>query len=249
MGLLGPDGVRDGPRTGQGILSSAPGAVEEGSPGWEDRRVHPWTVVLPLKGGPAAKSRLGAGPDLAAAVAADTLDAVLACRVVGAVVVVTADGATAAAARAAGALVTRERRPGAGLVEAVRDGVEQAARRPGPAAVLLGDLPALRPDDLAEALRAAARALRRRPARAMAAVPDADGTGTVLLAARAAADLDPAFGPDSLAAHVRRGAVRLDLDLPRLRRDVDTPADLAEALALGAGPRTVALADRARGRV
>ena len=79
----------------------------------------------------------------------------------------------------------------------------------------------------------------------MVVVPDAEGSGTVLLAGRTPADLDPAFGPDSLTEHVRRGAVRLDLDLPRLRRDVDTPADLDQALALGVGPRTAtALHDR-----
>jgi 2-phospho-L-lactate guanylyltransferase len=44
---------------------------------------------------------------------------------------------------------------------------------------------------------------------------------------------------------VRRGASRLDLALPRLRRDVDTPADLEAALALGVGPRTAtAVRDR-----
>jgi 2-phospho-L-lactate/phosphoenolpyruvate guanylyltransferase len=66
-----------------------------------------------------------------------------------------------------------------------------------------------------------------------------------LLAAATPGALQPAFGPGSLAAHVRRGAVPLDLDLPRLRRDVDTPADLDEALALGVGPRTAtAVRDR-----
>jgi len=79
----------------------------------------------------------------------------------------------------------------------------------------------------------------------MAAVPDADGTGTVLLAARTPARLDPAFGPVSFAEHLRRGAVPLPLDLPRLRRDVDTPADLDAALALGVGARTAsALSER-----
>jgi 2-phospho-L-lactate guanylyltransferase len=104
--------------------------------------------------------------------------------------------------------------------------------------VLLGDVPALRPEDLSVALHALQTALAAHRAATMAAVPDAEGSGTVLLGARAAGDLVPAFGPDSLARHVRRGAVRLDLDLPRLRRDVDTPADLAQALSLGAGPRT-----------
>ena len=46
-------------------------------PGHRDRLTR-WTLVLPVKGGPLAKSRLGARPELAAAIALDSLDAVLA---------------------------------------------------------------------------------------------------------------------------------------------------------------------------
>ena len=222
-----------------------------------------WALILPLKGGPAAKSRLGGGPALARAIAMDCLETVLACTDVRQVLVVTADPGTATEATTAGADVVRERRPGAGLVAAVRDGV--AAAPGGPAAVLLGDLPALRPADLTLALRTLATALDAGPtepaepaaepteppiAPLMAAVPDAEGTGTVLLAALAAHRLDPAFGPDSLSAHRRRGAVvvvpDLGPDAARLRRDVDTPADLDVALRLGVGPRTAAALRRAR---
>jgi 2-phospho-L-lactate/phosphoenolpyruvate guanylyltransferase len=205
-----------------------------------------WTVVLPLKGGAAAKSRLGGGRMLAEAIASDCLESVLGCRSVRRTLVVTADAATFELARLAGAEVVGEQLPGAGLVAAVRDGIRAAAEWPGPVAVLLGDLPALRPQDLAAGLGAAGEALRRHPASPMAALPDADGSGTVLLAARAAHHLDPAFGEGSLAEHLRRGAARIDLDAPRLRRDVDTPADLGLALALGCGPRTAALAPRPR---
>jgi 2-phospho-L-lactate guanylyltransferase len=200
--------------------------------------VTPWTLVLPVKGGPRAKSRLGAAPAVAAAIALDCLDAVLACPAVGACIVVSADVGVQRAARLAGAMVVGESRP-AGLVAAIGDGLAAAGRRPWcarPAAVLLPDLPALRPEDLQSALAAAGSALAAGPL--MAAVPDADGTGTVLLAARTPARLDPAFGPGSFAEHLDRGAVPLPLDLPRLRRDVDTPADLDAALALGVGPRT-----------
>jgi 2-phospho-L-lactate guanylyltransferase len=206
-----------------------------------------WTLVLPVKGGPRAKTRLGAPPSVAAALALDCLDAVLACDAVRNCVVVSADRATQRSARLAGAKVVTESRPGSGLIAAVADGLAATSRRPWcgrPAAVLLADLPALRPEDLRAALDAARTALHggRAP---MAAVPDADGTGTVLLAARTPARLDPAFGPDSFAEHLRRGAVPLPLDLPRLRRDVDTPGDLDAALALGVGPRTAsALAER-----
>jgi len=208
-----------------------------------------WTLVLPVKGGAGAKSRLGAPPALATAIALDCLDAVLGCPDVARVVVVTADDAAAADARAAGADVVRESDPGAGLRAALRDGLAAAE---GPVAVLLADLPALRPADLSTALRAAARALHepdagRDPAAdaasgapAMAFVPDADRTGTVLLAGLDPAAVRPAFGPGSAAGHARSGARRLDLPLPRLRRDVDTREDLATALALGVGPRTAA---------
>jgi 2-phospho-L-lactate guanylyltransferase len=204
-----------------------------------------WTLVLPVKGGALAKSRLGARPEVAAALALDCLDAVLACPAVGRVLVVTSDPTMRAAARTLGAHVVPEARPGAGLVPAVNAGVRVASLAcAGPTAVLLADLPALRPEDLAVALGAVDAELRDEAA-SMAAVPDAEGSGTVLLAARTPADLDPAFGPDSLAEHMRRGAAPLDLDLPGLRRDVDIPADLEAALALGVGPRTAsAVRDR-----
>jgi 2-phospho-L-lactate guanylyltransferase len=199
-----------------------------------------WTVVLPLKGGTAAKSRLGGPPDLARALALDTLDAILAARCVGRVLVVTADDATAAESAALGAAVVAERRPGAGLLSALADGLAAAAPRAS-VAVILGDLPALTPSDVDTALIACERAL---PPSGSVVVPDADGTGSVLLAGRRAADLEPAFGPGSADAHARRGAVRLDLALPRLRRDVDRPDDLAAATALGLGPRTRAVLAR-----
>lgn len=197
-----------------------------------------WTIVLPVKGGPTAKSRLGGPAELARAIVRDCLDAVTACPEVARVVVVTSDPAMARIAREVKADVVSERRPGAGLVDAVRDGVRAAGERPGPVAVLLPDVPAAGAQDVGRALRAVRAALTARPAAAMVVVPDAEGTGSVLLAARSADALDPAFGPDSAAEHTRRGAVRLDLDLPGLRRDVDTPADLCAVLALGAGPRT-----------
>jgi 2-phospho-L-lactate guanylyltransferase len=202
--------------------------------------------VLPVKGGPLAKSRLGARPEVAAAIALDCLEAVLASDAVARVLVVTSDPSMRAAARSLGAHVVPEARPGAGLVPAIAAGVRVAALAcAGPTAVLLADVPALLPADLDQALAAAGAQLFGEEAPRMVVVPDAEGSGTVLLAGRTPAELDPAFGPDSLTEHVRRGAVRLDLDLPRLRRDVDTPADLDQALALGVGPRTAtALHDR-----
>lgn len=204
-----------------------------------DRPVR-WTVVLPFKGGPGAKSRLAPPAGLADAIALDCLESTLAAASVATVVVVTADRELARAAEAAGARVRGESRPGAGLPAAVRDGLEGLE---GPCTVLLGDLPALRPTDLDEALHRAWEALTtpstadHRPP-GMVFVPDAEGTGTVLLAATGPDLLHPSFGADSARRHAAAGARRLDLELPRLRRDVDTRSDLATAHALGLGRRT-----------
>jgi 2-phospho-L-lactate guanylyltransferase len=103
-----------------------------------------------------------------------------------------------------------------------------------PIAVVPADLPALRPVDLAAALRAA-------PAGTLSYVADAAGTGTVLLAAADPEPLVPRFGPDSARAHTRAGAVPLLGDWPSLRRDVDTAADLAAATILGLGRYTATL--------
>jgi len=203
-----------------------------------------WTIVLPLKGGPAAKSRLAVLADdvslLATAIALDTLDAVRTAGSVGRVLAVTADADLAKACLDLGADVVEQSQPdpglpGGGLSGAIADGVSAAG---GPCAVLLGDLPALLPADLDLALAAAASELRGPGASPMVFVPDAEGTGTVLLAAGSPGALSPRFGPGSAQAHRDAGATDLPLALPRLRRDVDTPADLEAVLALGAGPRT-----------
>ncbi len=67
---------------------------------------------------------------------------------------------------------------------------------------------------------------------------DAAGTGTVLLAVPPGRPLDPRFGLGSAVAHADSGAIPLAGDWPGLRQDVDTPADLATVLELGAGRYT-----------
>ncbi|MFJ6953789.1 NTP transferase domain-containing protein, partial [Micromonospora aurantiaca (nom. illeg.)] len=112
---------------------------------------------MPVKRLGAAKSRLrGALPgvpheELALALAADTLRAVRACPAVAGVLVVTDDPRVAAAAGAAGARVAAD--PGGGLNAAFRHGAAVAGSRAAVAG-LTADLPALRPADLAAALRA-----------------------------------------------------------------------------------------------
>lgn len=128
------------------------------------------------------------------------------------------------------------------LNAALRHGAATAARRwPGTGlAALTADLPALSPSELAAALRSAAPG--DTPARA-SFVPDAAGVGTTMYAVPPGGEFRPLFGGASRARHAAAGAVELAFgDMTGLRRDVDTPDDLRAALALGAGPRTAALA-------
>jgi 2-phospho-L-lactate/phosphoenolpyruvate guanylyltransferase len=177
--------------------------------------------------------------------------AVLETAQVARVVVITSDPVAAAALGGLGALVVPDepRRalaggrppqtpPHDGLNAALRYGADFAAARwPGcGTAALSADLPALRPAELARALNAAA-------AFQTAFVADAAGDGTTLYTAVPGAAFRPAFGLASRARHAAGGAAELDLeDIPGLRRDVDTPADLRGAAALGLGPRTAPLA-------
>lgn len=199
-----------------------------------------WTVVVPVKRLDAAKSRLrGALPgvpheSLVLALAVDTVRAVLACGVAAEILVVTNDPRVAAVVRPAGALVVPDT-PDAGLNAAFRHGAAAAAA--ARVAGLTADLPALRPAQLAAALRAADAG----PPGVRRFVADAPGSGTVLLAAPPGMPLDPRFGDGSAGAHTASGALELCGDWPTLRRDVDTRDDLMAAARLGLGPRTAAL--------
>lgn len=200
-----------------------------------------WAVVVPVKGGSLAKSRLdppaGTRADLADAFARDTVAALLAADAVSTVLVVTGDPDVSRWVPAAGAHVVAD--PGGGLDAAVAEGVVAAARGGHPrVAVVLGDHPALRPRDVDAALAVAGRYDR-------AVVADADGTGTALLTGRTGAPLPTAFGAGSAAAHVALGHVRLDVVADGLRVDVDDAASLAVATALGVGAATRAALDRA----
>ncbi len=218
--------------------------------GWQDQPVQRevsswsagWALVLPVQRAGRAKSRLVA-PDgvdheaLARAIALDSLAAVRGSNLVGHRVVVTSDEVVGPAAAGAGDTVLVD--PGSGLSAAIRLAVSHVVKAlPGtPVAVLLADVPALHAAQLTEALRAVS-------VHRSAFVPDAEGTGTVLLAARDPADLRPAFGAESASRHEQGGATRLVLALPRLRRDVDTAAALAQAVELGVGPATRAALGR-----
>jgi 2-phospho-L-lactate guanylyltransferase len=190
-----------------------------------------WAVVVPVKGRAQGKSRLDVAPslreELALAFALDAVRAALAAAGVREVVVVT-PRADALRFRDLGAGVVTEP-ASSGLLPALAAGGAAVRSRALGVAFLLGDLPALRPEQLAAALTAAGRVPR-------AIVPDADGRGTVLSTARPGVQHRPRFGTGSRLAHRRAGYVELALrDVSGLRRDVDTLADLGAARQRGVG--------------
>ncbi|GIJ45736.1 2-phospho-L-lactate guanylyltransferase [Virgisporangium aliadipatigenens] len=209
-----------------------------------------WTVLVPIKPLADAKTRLRGAvdadlhADLVLAMARDTVAAALACPDVATVAVVTGEPAVAAAVGAQGAVVVPEpaapdaARTAGGLNAALAHGA--AAVGDGWVAAMPADLPALRPAELAAALRTARAAGRP------GYVADADGTGTVLLTAVPGTSLRPRFGPGSAEAHARGGAATFGGDWPSLRRDVDTPDDLGAAAALGLGEHTAFLMNAVR---
>lgn len=214
---------------GSGFGVPSPGAL-----------VREWVVVIPVKRAEIGKSRLripGVERELLArAIALDTVEAAAACERVAEVIVVTSDEVTAAALRLLPRVrLVRDR--GEGLTAAIDLGVG-AASGERPRAVLLGDLPALRPDELARALAFASSHPR-------AFVADAEGTGTVLATARARFDLSPCFGPESASAHRAAGFAEVGFPvLSGLRRDLDHAEHLQTARRAGLGPRTAALVNR-----
>lgn len=206
------------------------------------QRVRTWGVVVPVKRLSLAKSRLVAYGDtarreLALAFACDVVAAAAGCAVVAEVLVVTDDAEACRILTGLGARVVPDG-PDRGLNPALAHGAELL--RSGDSAwgvvTVSSDLPALRPADLATALAAV-------PAHGRAFVADSAGSGTTLLAAAPPADLQPAYGPGSRERHLSSGAVEL-AGTAALRRDVDTPADLREAAALGVGPHTAAVVAR-----
>jgi len=190
-----------------------------------------WSLLVPLKALPRAKTRLRGAPAgvgherLVLALALSTVRAAQRADGVDEVVVVTGD---ARLRRELTPLGVRFADDAGSLNASLRMAAQGLTGRA--VAALTGDVPALRPAELAEAL-ALAEVQR-------SFVPDLPGTGTVLLAAPPGEELLPLFGPESAAAHARSGAKRLDGLWPTLRRDVDTAEDLAEAVRLGWTPPT-----------
>ncbi|WP_246836297.1 2-phospho-L-lactate guanylyltransferase [Nesterenkonia sp. NBAIMH1] len=196
-------------------------------------------LVVPVRRPSSGKTRLAAelgspplAGELAEAAARDTLEAVSRCPRVHSVLLVTDD-----AAWSAGLPCDVHVQARAGLNAAVRAGLTclGETRR---TAVMLGDLPALRPDDLGEALDRARSAPR-------GFVSDRYGTGTVLLTASAGARHRPRFGTGSALLHRTSGYTELTVPAAStLRHDVDTLADLRRAAELGLGPHTARVVEQ-----
>lgn len=194
-------------------------------------------VVVPVKSPAIAKSRLaGLGDairrELVEAFAFDTVTAVTECPLVSRVLVVTDDAVFATNLARLGVRVIPDGATDDLNASVVQGAAELQRTDPGLAlAAVFADLPALRPDELANALAAAA------PDR-LSFVADADGTGTTTVVAPELDSFRPRFGRGSRQAHCEAGAFEITAYLPGLRQDVDTPEDLEAALALGVGSRT-----------
>jgi 2-phospho-L-lactate guanylyltransferase len=197
-------------------------------------------AVVPVKTLAASKSRLlpectrGDVEHLALAMMADVIDALRRVPALSRVVVVTPDAAVARAAEAAGAEALLRSDPG--LNASVEAASAEVATRPEDGVlVVLGDVAAAAPADLAALLEAVGT-------RGVALAPSSDGGTAALL--RVPFDVIPArFGPESASRH-REAAERAhvpcrELRLPSLSIDVDTGEDVDEILRIGTlGRRT-----------
>jgi 2-phospho-L-lactate guanylyltransferase len=199
-------------------------------------------LLVPVKPARHAKSRLAPLGDevrrqLVGAFAADTVTVALQSPAVGVVMVVTDDHQMARDLSGLGAHVLPD-----GTADDLNESLTQAAaevRRRWPdlaLAALCADVPALRVNELTAALEVAL-------GHDAAFVPDAVGEGTTMVAAVSADAFLPQFGRRSREAHLAAGSHEIhEIDVPTLRRDVDTPADLADAMRLGVGSHTAAVA-------
>lgn len=197
-----------------------------------------YAVLVPVKPPAVGKSRLAGldgGPAtrrrLAESFAQDTVVACLRASTVHQVLVVTDDAQFSYQLSALGCSAIPDGVSG-DLNGTLRQAAAEARRRwPDllPVAIC-ADLPALRTDDLDHVLDGL-------DTTHPSFVPDAAGIGTTLYVG-GRDEFDPHFGPDSRTAHLDAGARELGDAPASVRRDVDDPADLAAAVALGVGPST-----------
>ncbi|RDH73998.1 2-phospho-L-lactate guanylyltransferase [Mycolicibacterium moriokaense] len=204
-------------------------------------------LVIAVKRLAAAKTRLApvfsaaTRESVVLAMMVDTIKAALAVPALQTVTVVTPDRVAAETAEQLGAQALSDPTP-EGHDNPLNNAIEAAeavVRLSTPNIVALqGDLPALQPQELAEAI-SAARGYQR------SFVGDRHGTGTSALFAFDV-PLDPRFGPDSARRHQHSGAIELTGAWPGLRCDIDTPEDLLVARRLGVGTATAQAIGRPR---
>jgi 2-phospho-L-lactate guanylyltransferase len=204
-------------------------------------------LVIAVKRLTAAKTRLApvfsaaTRESVVLAMLIDTISAALAVPALSAITVVTPDEFAADAARQLGARVLADPTPD-GHRNPLNNAITaaEAAMRDETSNIvaLQGDLPALQPQELAEAI-VAARGYPR------SFVGDRHGTGTAALFAFGVA-LDPHFGADSAERHRHSGAIELTGAWPGLRCDIDTADDLMVARRLGVGAATTHAIGRPR---
>lgn len=201
-------------------------------------RSNAWTVVIPQKDLRLAKSRMdldqAARRQVVVAMLQDTVAAASEVESVDRIIVV-CDTTRDVGVFAHSGLIAHVNQMGGGLNASLEAGAALAREvQPGcNVAVLPGDLPGLRPIDLARALDLAIRNSR-------SFVTDASGSGTTLLAATSGRELRAAYGESSSALHALSGAVEIGSggELGSLRHDVDSLADLRTVVAAGHGSRT-----------
>jgi 2-phospho-L-lactate guanylyltransferase len=210
-------------------------------------------AVLPVKSFSLAKQRLGEAiggrerEELAAAMVADVLGALVTVAEIDDIVLVTAEPLARRAAEEAGAFVVHDPVE-AGQSAAAARGIDAALVRGAERVVLVpGDCPALDPHELARLLRRAAAAPQ------VVIVPDRHGSGTNALLLEPPTVMPPSFGAGSFARHAALASasdatVKVS-ELPSLGLDVDTPDDLAALRAAleargDAAPRTRAVLER-----
>ncbi|MGZ8813839.1 MAG: 2-phospho-L-lactate guanylyltransferase [Mycobacterium sp.] len=196
-------------------------------------------LVIAVKRLTAAKTRLApvfsaaTREGVVLAMLIDTITAALAVPAVQSITVVTPDDIAGDAARQLGARVVADPTPPGHrnpLNNAIAAAEEAVRGETSNIVVLQGDLPALQPQELGEAI-VASRAYPR------SFVGDRHGTGTSALIALGVT-LDPQFGADSAKRHRHSGAIELTGAWPGLRCDIDTPDDLLAARRLGVGTTT-----------
>jgi 2-phospho-L-lactate guanylyltransferase len=188
-------------------------------------------AVIPVKRLDRALGRLAAvlSPrerrTLQEAMLRDLLGACRGCDALAETLVVTADPDAAALAADLGARVLPDHTPPRGMNAAVAIGLADAVRGRRLALVLTADLPLATAEDLTRVVAAAPGG------RGIVLVPSRDGTGTNALLMVPADAMPTELGPDSRGHHRAHAAAQglevVEVMLPRLALDIDTPADLA----------------------